>query len=290
MAVLGFFSFPAFSRAGNPPTEEGKSLASILSYGIPTDPLHQGTWVLKVSPGYVVNQDNTDQSTMVDMKGWGGAAAATYAFTDHLGLAFIAGGNHISGSRGLDSGGSSGPIALFPGVNPGGPLNGQSTGSGFLGAVSVIWDHWSGDGFRLPVFAGLSYLDLTETVDDTTAGVKRVGVNHTPGAYLGLVPQFNILKVRVAPFLTYSMGFQNVNTTLTSYDPATGATFKQMSFVDTHLNEESRNVHTAGVSFSYIPWGMGFTYIPSQINPGISAYTLTWSKRFGEAAISAKRP
>ncbi len=271
--------------AGTPPVAEAQTLGSILSYGIPTNPMHQGQWVLKIVPAYLVQQNRSDPFNPVDMKGWGGAAAVTYAFTDHWGLAFLGGANKISGTETADPGLKGATATNLNSIQTLNPIHGvpvgSASGSGFLGAASVVWDHWSGDEFRFPIFFGMSYMTITEQVDDTIDGIKRVADQNAIGAFIGLVPQFNIGKVRMSPYVALSVFLNNPKTQLTSYNPSTKATIAQSSFIDTNFgnNNESKYLRTAGIGFEYIPWKLQFT-----LNLGdVSAYTLSWIKRFGEA-------
>ena len=79
----------------------------------------------------------------------------------------------------------------------------------------------------------------------------------------------------------FGLAFKDPTTTITVFNPSTGATLKQTTYRDTGFNE-GRNTHAVGVGLNYLPWTLGFTFVPPGINPGITAYTLTWSRKFGE--------
>ena len=283
-AALVISLLPVPSRAGGNPMDESKSLGIIMSYGVPTDPMHEGEWRVKVSPGYIINQDNTDSMAAgkIDLKGWGAAATVTHSFSEHWGAAFVAGGNSMSGHtpviETMNTRVEQTARSLF---GTGFFAVGDAHSRGVLAAASLVWDHWTGDGFRLPILVGLSYVDMTETTDFKSGGAKVVGTQSSPGVYLGIIPQFNIWKVRAAPFITFSGAFNASHIKLTSYNPGTGAEIKTMNLVDSE-NSDNRQTHTLGVSLGYIPLGLSFTYIPDV--EGITAYTMTFNRKFGGAA------
>lgn len=275
---------PIASYAGGNPFDEAMSLGAILSYGVPTDPIHPGEWRVKVSPGYIINKDQSDSfnAGKIDMKGWGASAAVTRGLSDHWGAAFVVGGNAMTGrtpvTNSMNDNINQNARTLFGLANA--YASGETSSHGVLAAASLIWDYWTGDGFRLPILVGLGYLDMTETSDYKAGGAKVMGTLSSPSVYLGIVPQFNVWKVRVAPFVTFSDALSASHVKLTSYNPSTGATIKTLDLVDS-VNSDNRQTHTLGVAFNYIPWGLGFTYIPN--TEGITAYTITYNRKFGGA-------
>lgn len=271
LALVGLFSCSS-AHAGGIPNDVGKALGIILSYGVPVDPMHAGEWSLNLSPGYIVNQDKSGQGQSIDMKGWGAAGALTHAFTDHWGVALIFGGAGISGNTDISPSDDAG--AGFFGFTPG-QSSAHGSGRAILVAASLVWDFRSGDGFRLPVSAGLSFESLKETAEYAPLGYKTESTLDSPGLYFGVAPQFTVWKLRLVPFLAYSRAFSVPRVKMNkpgaelAFDATAGA------------SEDGRQTHAFGLAVQYTPWNLGFTYVPDL--EGITAFTLRWSRKFGGA-------
>lgn len=273
LLTLGL-ALPALS--GGIPIDETKALGVIQCYGVPTDALRQGQWQLRVSPGLILNKDKSEQADQIDLHGPGAAASLVYAFTDHWGLMALAGGGTMTGQAGVDPYPNP-PAELQSTVNQmfgGAAVEGDATSRGIVASAGAVWDHWTGDGFRLPVMLGVSYLDVSETAKSAT--LENTGTTRSPGVFVGLAPQFPVWRLRVAPYAAWTDSFEPSRNTLTQYDQG-GGVVRSVSY-DAPGNGDSRQTHSGGVAVEYMPWGLAGNFLfPLE---GISAFTLTWSKKF----------
>ena len=259
---------------------EEQSLGEALSYGAPIDPLSKGKLEVKITPTYVSGPtgNSNNSSFATNVHGGGGSGGVTYGFSDHWGLAVIGAGNSIRGTSALNP--------LLPGGNyfPGFPNCGPSgcpsvvaneNGQGLMAAANVIFDPFSGNGFRLPIFAGLSYTGITETVDNPTLGIKRTGYLHSAGLFGGLSPSIPVWKFRFTPFFLVSDALEKSTTAMISYNSQTGAKTSEIDFTN---SSNYSKVFALGLSIAFTPLHLSFTYKPDIFGP--PTYSVTYSHNF----------
>ena len=86
-------------------------------------------------------------------------------------------------------------------------LIGAGHGSGVVATVSAIWDHWDGDGFRLPVYLGGGVMSISEQADLPGVGMKRTADVTSPALLVGASPAFNIWKFRAVTYFMITAAF-----------------------------------------------------------------------------------
>jgi hypothetical protein len=269
---------------GIPPELEMNALNPFLAYAIPLEPMHAGVWEAKIAPGYIVDNWNSPDSGNVNATAWGVTGSMTRALSEHWGINALASYTSIiSGHADVRD------VSTMAGFGPGSfPYNfsyrtcvngvncqGAVSGDGFLGAINLIWDFRSGDGFRFPILLGLSYVDASGTTDDTSAAITRTGKVQSPGVSVGLAPSCNIWRFRTSVFGMYTYALQNVTGSLT-YN---GTPYQHVEF--TIPGESYRQTMSEGVQISYRPFKLlSFTYIPP-LGATASTYIFTLTKRWG---------
>lgn len=278
--LLPFLPTRSFST-GAPPVLANNALGIVLSRGLVTYPLRKGVYQTKIAPAWVSLRDSRN-GQQVDMKGFGFGAALTYGLSDHWGLNFIVGHVKTTGSRNLatdysQGDGASGNIFATPKSNGNdNGLPGEARGTALL--VNLIWDHWSGDGFRLPVYLGTGYMVAEGSVVKAT-GLKRDARTASPVITVGLSPSFRIKKwFRLGGFFLMSGPLSGGKGHIVDFDPATGAEISSVTF-DISDDPLESGAAIMGLEATYLPWGLGLTYVPP-IEGGTSI-SLKWSREWG---------
>lgn len=276
--------FPAWANAtGDPPMIMSQMIGQALSRSMVTYPMYPGELQLKVAPGYIVAKDSRGGWSN-DLKGGALTAAATYGLGRHWSVSWMAGYAKESGEGafGLSPSGQPGQM-IQPISAPGkpNPFQGHDEGNGFMTSVGAVWDHWTGDNFRLPVYMGLGFLSLEEKVDNTTNGLRRSGKVSSPTVSLGVVPGVNLGKL--FRFTGYFMLVEPLDAgsgTIADYNPATGRVITQLDYKRPGGMESA--VPVMGIELTYRPWGLGVGYSPAI--EGATSYSLKWTRRWGPQA------
>ncbi len=282
MALL-FCRTPLFA-AGNIPLTQEQSLGNLLGYGFPVNPMKKGVLEFRIAPAFLRYKD-MGSSSQINLSGWGAASAVTYGISDHWGFGFFVGGETMRGTRNFNPT-PPGSAAVFSSLKIGCTVGqqcdrvaGDSSGRGIVLAGSVIYDPMRGERFRLPISFGLGYVNVKETGDNSSVGFRRVGELKSPAIFFGIAPQFKVWKFRVTTF-AFSFGAKdNATGYVEDYDPATGGTINKHEYAET--GDDTNSVKQMGIDFTYMPWGLGFTYIPDY-GEGASSYSVKWAARFGD--------
>jgi len=276
-----------------------QALSAVMSRSVLTYPLRAGVFQTKFAPSYVTNnsQDssnvnngpnpNIDGRFSNKMSGYGMTTALTYGFTDHWGVSFLAGYTNISGSRTLSFRDNNGTLIVTPPAkvnsatnNGNNAINGAAgQGHGIVAIVSAIWDHWEGDGFRLPVYLGSGVMSISEQADAAGYGMKRTGDVMSPSLLVGMAPSMNLWKFRAVSYFMLATALIPGTGSIIDYDPRTGAVNSKTNFPLVGGLDSAFPI--AGVEFTYRPWGLGFTYAPDVMGEGAQSYGLKWSREWG---------
>ena len=283
LLAVFLFSPARLHATGNPPILANGSLGIVLSRGLVTYPIREGVWQAKIAPAYVSQKDSRGGEE-VDMSGAGFGAALTYGLSDHWGLNFIAGYVKITGDRSLsvdytqgDNPPEAGKIFQTPKAVPSSGNVHPGEAKGFSLLVNLIWDHWSGDGFRMPVYFGTGFMQAEGDVE-TATGLKRDGKTSSPVITLGLGPSFRVKRFRFGGFFLLSGPIGGGKGTFVDFDPATGAVNSSLEFDITNDPLES-GAGIFGLEAIYLPWGLSVGYSPP-IEGGTSI-SLKWSREWG---------
>lgn len=182
VAASAVFALATSSHAvGDPPMLIIQSFGAVMSRSVLTYPMREGVFQTKFAPSYVtVNGDTRSPNgggMYNKMSGYGMTAAITYGFTDHWGVSLLAGYTNISGERSVSFRDNNGGLIVTPPAKVGGlngpQLVGAGQGHGVVATASAVWDHWDGDGFRLPVYLGGGIMSISEQADHAGFGIKR---------------------------------------------------------------------------------------------------------------------
>lgn len=281
LIVLAALAAPA-QATGNPPILANGVLGIVLSRGLVTFPLHAGMWQFKVAPSYVTQKDDREGQS-IDMDGWGVGLAATRALSDHWGINLIAGYEETSGVRHLTTNysqgdsDSTGPVFATTRITND-TVNGQPGETrGYALLVNLMWDAWSGDGFRMPLYLGTGFMYAHGEVAAAT-GLKREGTTSSPVITFGINPSFPVRDFRFGAYFLLSGPFSGGKGKFSEYDPATGVVSRQLEFDITDDPLES-GAAIMGVEASYLPWGFSVGWIPSI--EGQTSLSLKWSRQWG---------
>lgn len=263
-------------------------LGSFYTYALPTESIEQGHWYMKVVPGYFRDSGSNDGKTLAqfDSQGAGISIRFLHALSDHWGIGFqgvyarsVAGSAQTVslGAQGIDSQGNS-RLAL--------PLQ----LSAYSGMAEVVYDPFTGQGFRMPILFGLTF----STIDATSEGTFQFQGNSfyaknktlpqvSPGVAIGIAPQHSWGPVRFIPFVVGMHRFEKFERSHRLENLTTG------QVVDTKgepLNHSS--VHL-GITLKYTPWDLAVSYVRAGIyfgphehplNSQTELFTLSWSKIF----------
>jgi hypothetical protein len=168
------------------------SPATIIS-----EDLHPHVLSLHPTVGYFSYSSEVDGNGST-ANGHGGALTyeMTYSWSEHAGFALSAlgyygTGNYTPGTLGVNSTvvGSSGSSKV------------KGLEAGFL----MVFDPYSGVGFRMPFFIGLNYQALTSSMP--SAFITGTTLN-TPGAVVGISPRFSVGPLRLEPFFVVTTPFE----------------------------------------------------------------------------------
>jgi hypothetical protein len=282
VAFAALAAGPSWASFGEPQQYEEQALGVQLAYGAPMTPLHSGVLEVKATPSYI--QGGGGKNTGGSVKGYGGSGGVTYGFNDHFGVGFVVAGNSLGSTRDDITSND----MTSPGPNCGGSscanLSGTEHGSGFLAGLNAVADPFNGEGFRMPLFAGLSYMSASEYGDDTADGVKNTGSLRSAGTFVGAAFQIPVWKLRVTPFIMDAISFNRPSQSIITYNTANGAQTGEEDFKGSF---DKSQVTSVGVILSYQPWGLSFTYLPPVADEGPSMYTLTYAHRFDLAGGSS---
>ncbi|OGR98124.1 MAG: hypothetical protein A2V88_06150 [Elusimicrobia bacterium RBG_16_66_12] len=125
-----------------------------------------------LAPAYLQAKDSR-KGLSNDLDGLGFTAAATYGMSRHWSAGFMASYAKVKGPRtfGTCPPDTRGRQACLSTTKSGTAGGAYDRGSGFMTFASAVWDHWTGDNFRLPVTMGVGYPDLEETADNASLGL-----------------------------------------------------------------------------------------------------------------------
>ena len=275
--------FPALASAtGDPPMILQEMLGQAMSRGMVTYPLYKGQLQLKVAPGYIVAKDSRSGLSN-NLKGGALTTALTYGLSEHWSLAWMMGYAKQSGTGvfGLAASGQPGQLmqSLNVGAKANGSFAGNDEGSGFVTSVNAVWDHWTGDNFRLPVYMGIGYLNLEEKVQNAALGLRRKGSVSSPAASVGVVPGVNLGKLfRFTGFLLMTTPFDAGKGEVVDETPLVGVTGAPRLDYKRPGGFEA-TVPIMGVELTYRPWGLSFGYTPAI--EGATSYSLQLTRRWG---------
>jgi hypothetical protein len=270
-----------------------QSFGAVMSRSVLTYPMREGVFQTKFAPSYVtVNGDTRSPNgggMYNKMAGYGMTAAVTYGFTDHWGVSLLAGYTNISGERSVSFRDNSGALIMTPPAKVGGvnapQLIGAGQGHGIVATVSAVWDHWEGDGFRLPVYAGGGIMSISEQADHAGFGIKRSADVTSPAILVGAAPSFNIWKFRAVTYFMLTAALNPGTGSIVDYNPANGVTNTRTNYALVGGLDSAFPI--AGIELTYRPWGVGFTFAPDIDGEGAQSYGLKWSREWG---AKAKKP
>ncbi len=276
-------SQPSIVRAtGSPPMLANGELSVILSRGLVTYPLRKGVWQTKIAPALLTDKDSRNGQE-VDLSGAGIGASLTYGLSDHWGINFIVGYSKTDGTRHMSTCYTQGNVSScsddFVTAKVNNNLNGQpGEAKGFAFLANIIWDHWSGDGFRLPVYFGTGFMEAKGSVE-TASGVRREGKTSAPVLTVGLNPSWGIKKkFRLGGFFLISGPLSGGKGSIVDFNPATGAENSRVDF-DISGDPMESGTATIGLEATYLPWGLSFGYIPAI--EGRTSISFKWSREWG---------
>ena len=257
----------------------------LMTQTVPAYPMREGQWTVAVVGATFANtnEGGTSQPTdKRDLKGFGGAVTATYAFSLHYGVGVTAARVSADGISGLVSDCSSSPPC-------GGTVRfGEGEISASAGSAFLILDPFKDpEGFRLPVMIGFGLFGIDETATISSAGETMSAQRRFNGTSLsfGISPQFNVTRwLRAAPFF-FRIGRSDPEET------CTGATCGPPQDI---INQP---VESAGIQLTFKPWNLGLLYVIPQGCDGsgsactkVSTFAIRWQKTFGAAATEATAP
>lgn len=280
-----FAAAPVVANAtGNPPVVLREMLGQAMSRGVITYPIFKRQWQVKLSPAYVTAKD-TRTGQWNDLDGYGLTAAATRGLSAHWSAGLMLGYTQVKGPRSFLLRAPDGQeLQTLKDRNA---IRADDDGKGFIAVATAIWDHWTGDNFRLPVYMGIGYMDLEETADDKVRGLRHSGKTSSPLVAIGAAPAFNVYKgLRFTTYLMMAMPTDAGKGEIVDYNPATGRVNSRVGYSQESDPIES-GVPIMGVELTYVPWGLGFGYTPPI--EGATAYSLKWTRRWGpQTAAEAK--
>lgn len=263
-------------------------VGGFLTYAMPTESMEEGKWYVKVVPGYFLDSGSNDGEKLVqfDAQGAGMTVRFLRALNDHWGVGFqgvyarSVSGNaqQISlGSQGFDASGNShlGLPLLY---------------STYSALAEVVYDPFTGQGFRLPMFVGLSLTALDATTEGTFQfqGNSFYTKNKTqpipvPGIAVGIAPQQSWGPFRFIPFAVARHDFQKMKRLHRLENLTTGEVVESGGAPHTYSS-----LHL-GITLKYIPWDLSVSYVragliianhAAPVDSQTELFTLAWSKTF----------
>jgi len=263
-------------------------LGSFITYALPTESLEQGHWYVKAVPGYFRDSGSNDGKTLAqfDAQGAGISVRAMHALNDHWGMGFqgvyarSASGSaqQISfGAQGFEAQGNS-RLSL--------PLQ----YSAYSAMAEVVYDPFTGKGFRLPFMLGLSLNAIEATSEGTFQfqGNSFYAKNKTvpllsPGVAVGVAPQHSWGSFRFIPFAVGLYRFEKFERQHRLENLTTGQVVETKGEPHRHAS-----LHL-GITLKYMPWDLALSYVRAGIyfgpheqpfNSQTELFTLAWSKTF----------
>lgn len=258
--------------ATRPPTPTRMALSEAIGHGMLSFPLEKSRLHTRIAPGY-----STIDMNNAKMSGWALTGSANYGLSDHWGVGFMAGHNDLHGNSPMSGFGDLVPQGLNATQAKYDARNHDSKGQGTVALGTLVWDHWTGNGFRLPVHMGLGYIGITETRDDPTLGVKNGGTLNGGAVALGAAPSLGFGKFRAAAYVMVIMCLGQGTEYVSDYNPGTGAENRRYS--GPGLGDSDSILLPLGTELTYMPWGLSLGYV-APID-GASTYTLSWTRRWG---------
>ena len=274
------------------------ALGELMVHSFPTTPLSKGLFETKVTPAYFTVSKKMGEPSQgqgnyyIDetVKGPGVSVGVLYGFSEHWGMSALAAyaqdkGDISVGNSYVQNLGGPGQVLAN---------NGTASDRGVTLGVNLIYDHFSGENFRLPMMLGVSYLNYSGSAETdinfnaTPGHAGHAGLaseqysNSGVGFTAGLAPQFNTGPFRWV-FLIFAA--EAVSSTKGSYretDLTTGQTAQDPTWSD-----DSHGVEGGGITAVYRPWNVSFTYLAPFLSSGpdrhldVSVYSLTWTKKWG---------
>ncbi|MFC1522229.1 hypothetical protein ACFL6Y_07450 [Elusimicrobiota bacterium] len=256
------------------PAELQGHLDTLFSNAAFTHPLRDGRLELKIVPAYITDKgDTSSEASWSDIDGKGLGAAIAYGLSDHWGIGLFASGVKTDGRT-----------TTFLSKNfentyrvLGGPLQGDYRGSAMLVATTLIFDFKSGEGFRLPIFLGVGFERLSAEVDDIVLGFKREAKGNLPVGVVGIVPQFNVWKWRLAPFLIAAKPTKKPIVIETRYNPST-----EVVLETANLKSAPDTTAASGIDVTYCPWNLGLVWVPEFTTEGVTGFFFKWAHGWGK--------
>ncbi|MDE2292609.1 MAG: hypothetical protein KGL53_11050 [Elusimicrobia bacterium] len=246
--------------------------AGLVALSFPTTPFAPGKWDISVSPAYVKAKTFNTTGDMQDYKqvdAYGAAGSVVWGVADHFALGFTGLGFNGKGKYHVPTGsGASFSSGAY-----------DMKTSGFIAAASLIFDPFTGDGFRLPLMAGVNY----ESMRDESTGVLDGSGNSlgalgnrldSPGVQFGLSPQFNTGPLRWEPFALVYFPLSHEKQT------QNGTVFDSSIHSDTGGPQP-------GINVVFRPWNLSFFYaLGVNKAKGTHVFSLRLAKSFGGAPAS----
>lgn len=285
------------------------ALLVLNGYAVPTSPLTPRTRELKVVPIYVTLTEEREnfgfsggvQPPENNEKASGVGLALSYfrGLNERWGFTVLGAWQRLSGSAvGIQDVKNSNLPGVFGnsffGENDNGEILGYDTidkkGFGVQAAAAVVYDPFGGrEGLRLPLMAGLSALYLSEEADAVFASralqkdirVEIEQKNFLPGFFIGGSAQITTGDVRWVPFFT-----AHLNLRPDRRDYKVTRVSDGVVLLDSTESESEVFKPSLGLSVNYVPWGLGFNYIPSffafgsESHSAIHVFSLTKVLRF----------
>lgn len=252
-----------------PPMPIRMSIGQSMSHGMLSFPLVAGQLQTRLSPGFA-----TMDKSSLNMEGWAMTGSAAYGLTEHWGAGLLIGHTRLSGHS---------PVNVRSSLVYGQLANKtddrraiSSEGDGTVVLANLICDPWSGNGFRMPIYMGLGYMDLNEKREDTVLGLRNTGKVSTLAPSLGISPSLGFKNFRAGGFVMFLYGLDAGHETLTSYQ-ANGVIDAQYS--TDGLGDADALIAVIGTEITYTPWGLSLGWIPPI--DGTSTYGLAWTRRWG---------
>lgn len=220
------------------------------------------------------------------MEGVGISAHVIYAFSEHWGMS-------LSGAYARSISGTANAVAVGPTTRFADPQNSKlslpTELSNFGIQGQLIYDPFSGDGFRLPVIVGAGVVSADQRTEDTfqaagatlRASIKTDEV--IPLFMAGLAPQQTVGPFRIIPFGSAFLFLESFQTTRRLENLTNGQASQGSAGA---LRPVIVNL---GLSVKYLPWNLGFSYVKGGIllNERMKAFasdaslwTVTWDRAF----------
>lgn len=283
--------------AGEPQFDE--LMGPFLTNAFPTTPMQKGMKEVKIVPAKISATKSSERPISggdvqgdYDVSGYGIGVSFMHAFSDHWGYSVIGAYEKTSGTVN--------PLLIEDGARG---IDADVEQFSFLVMAGLIYDPFSDpEGFRMPIFFGLSLYDAKDErrFDGTVGGdsvTAEMDTSRTAVSFsFGLAPQFNVKSFRLSFLAAYmaSVGepeFTASFTNLTTGESGGGGSNSGSG--DFNDGEENTNdIVALGLQIQYRPWNLGFLYVPSFFieRGSYNFVTLTWKKSWGGGDVAAADP